>query len=100
MDPITRRLHTAWTLVEAGIVRPIRPDKLVRIGLTLYRFGPTPAAGYTAAAIHSPNDVAVVDELGTLTFGEIHRRTNALAHSLADAGVLEGDGVAIMCRNH
>jgi fatty-acyl-CoA synthase len=42
----------------------------------------------------------VVDELGTLTFGDIHRRTNALAHSLSDAGVVEGDGVAIMCRNH
>jgi acyl-CoA synthetase (AMP-forming)/AMP-acid ligase II len=100
MDPITRRLHTAWTLTEAGIIRPIRPDKLLRIGLALYRFGPTPAAGYTGAAISRPDDVAVVDELGTLTFGEIHRRTNALAHSLADAGVVEDDGVAVMCRNH
>jgi fatty-acyl-CoA synthase len=100
MDPITRRLHTALTLTQAGIIRPIRPDKLVRIGLALYRFGPTPAAGYTGAAISRPDDVGVIDELGTLTFGEIHRRTNALAHSLADAGVVEGDGVAIMCRNH
>jgi fatty-acyl-CoA synthase len=97
---IGQRIHTVRTLVDAGIVRPTRPDKLVRIGMALRRFGPTPAAGYTGAAIRYPDDTALVDELGTLTFGEIHRRTNALAHSLADGGVVEGDGVAIMCRNH
>src|SRR5438876_4129041 len=100
MDPITRRLHTVKTLVDTGIVRPVRPDKLVRIGLALHRFGPTPAAGYTGAAIRHPDDVAIVDELGTLTFDEVHQRTNALAHAFSDAGILEGDGVAIMCRNH
>ena len=97
---IGQRIHTARTLFDAGIVTPTRPDKLVRIGLALRRFGPTPAAGYTGAAIRYPDEPALVDELGTLTFGEIHRRTNALAHSLSDAGVVEGDGVAIMCRNH
>ena len=42
----------------------------------------------------------VVDELGELTFGEIHRRSNALARALAERGVGEGDSVAVMCRNH
>jgi acyl-CoA synthetase (AMP-forming)/AMP-acid ligase II len=97
---IGQRIHTARTLFDAGIVKPTRPDKLVRIGMALRRFGPTPAAGYTGAAIRYPNDTALVDELGALTFGDIHRRTNALAHSLSDRGVVEGDGVAIMCRNH
>src|SRR4029079_10276289 len=41
---------------------------------------------------------AIVDELGTLTFEEVHRRTNALAHALSDAGVKEGDASAIMIR--
>jgi fatty-acyl-CoA synthase len=101
MSPsIGQRLHTVRTLVDAGIVRPVRPDKLLRIGQALRRFGPTPAAGYASSAIRYPDEPAIVDELGTLTFAEVHRRTNALAHALADAGVLEGDGVAIMCRNH
>ena len=42
----------------------------------------------------------IVDELGTLTFSEVHARTNALAHGLSDAGIVEGDRVGIMCRNH
>jgi fatty-acyl-CoA synthase len=64
------------------------------------RFGITPAAGYTAAAARYPDDVAIIDESGTLTFKEVHERSNAIAHALADDGVNEGDGVAVMVRNH
>jgi fatty-acyl-CoA synthase len=100
LSGISQRLHTVRTLVEAGVIKPVRPDKLVRIGLALQRFGPTPAAGYAAAAVRYPQEPAMIDELGTLTFEEVHRRSNALAHAFADAGIVEGDGVAIMCRNH
>ena len=100
LGQITNKLWTAKVLTETGIISPIRPDKVLRIGLALQRWGPTPAAGYVGAAIRFPDETAIVDELGTLTFSEVHRRTNALAHALSDAGVKEGDGVAIMCRNH
>jgi acyl-CoA synthetase (AMP-forming)/AMP-acid ligase II len=100
LSQVTQKLFTARTLAQAGILRPTRPDKALRIANALRRWGPTPAAGYTAATIRDPVATAIVDELGTLTFDEVHRRTNALAHALADAGVKEGDGVAIMCRNH
>ncbi len=73
---------------------------MARTLLALQRWGPTPAAGYTASAIRYPDDVAVIDDLGTLTFAEVHRRTNGLAHAFADAGIGEGDGIAVMCRNH
>jgi acyl-CoA synthetase (AMP-forming)/AMP-acid ligase II len=94
------KLFTAKTLVETGILRPTRPDHLLRLASALQKWGPTPAAGYTVSAIRHGDELAVVDELGTLTFEDVHLRTNALAHSLSDAGVGEGDGVAIMCRNH
>jgi fatty-acyl-CoA synthase len=97
---ITDKLYTAKVLLETGIIGPARPDKLLRVGVALQRWGPTPAAGYTAAAIVHPDDTAIIDELGTLTFRDVHERTNSLAHAFSDAGILEGDGVAIMCRNH
>src|SRR4051812_8100722 len=100
VDQITNKAHLVRTLAGAGIIRPTRPDKIVRIGLALNRWGPTPAAGYTASAIRHPGETAIIDELGQLTFREVHERTNALAHALSDAGIVEGDGVAIMCRNH
>jgi acyl-CoA synthetase (AMP-forming)/AMP-acid ligase II len=87
-------------LAEAGVVRPVRPDKLVRMVRELHRWGASPAAGIASAAIHNPERTMVVDEDGTVSFAEMHRRSNALAHALADEGVKPGDGIAIMCRNH
>src|ERR687895_1260519 len=68
--------------------------------LTMARWGMTPAAGYIASAVRCPGQTAIIDELGTLTYAEVNDRTNRLANALSDAGVKEGDGVGIMCRNH
>jgi acyl-CoA synthetase (AMP-forming)/AMP-acid ligase II len=97
---LSQRLHNVRTLAGAGIIKPARPDRLLRVARLLARFGPTPAAGYAACAARYPNETGIIDELGTLTFQQIHERTNALAHGLSDAGIVEGDGVAVMCRNH
>jgi acyl-CoA synthetase (AMP-forming)/AMP-acid ligase II len=94
------KLHTLVTLTRAGIVHPERPDRLWNTARALLRFGTTPAAGYTAAAKNFPDEPAIIDELGTLTFKEVDERTNALAHALAADGIAAGDGIAIMCRNH
>jgi acyl-CoA synthetase (AMP-forming)/AMP-acid ligase II len=94
------KLHTLVTLTRAGIVHPERPDRLWNTARALLRFGTTPAAGYTAAARNFPDEPAIIDELGTLSFKEVDERSNALAHALAADGIQAGDGVAIMCRNH
>jgi acyl-CoA synthetase (AMP-forming)/AMP-acid ligase II len=94
------KLQVAQTLLGTGMIQPMRPDKAIRSIATLRRWGPTPAAAYTSAAIRYPEREAIVDERGTLTFAEVDRRTNALARGLRRAGVSEQDAVAIMCRNH
>jgi acyl-CoA synthetase (AMP-forming)/AMP-acid ligase II len=100
LDTLSTKAFTVRTLVECGMLAPARPDKLARAVKAIRDWGPTLAAGYTASAIRYPRDVSIIDELGALTFSEIHRRTNALAHALSDEGIVEGDGVAILCRNH
>jgi len=97
---VVNKLHTLRTLAEAGIIRPTRPDRLIGLATALIRFGPTPAAGYTASALRYPDDTAVIDEAGTLTFEQVHERSNRLANALGEEGIEEGDNVAIMCRNH
>jgi fatty-acyl-CoA synthase len=97
---VTNTLQSLVTLTEAGIIRLQRPDRALRTAISLIRWGVTPAAGYEASAARYPDEVALIDELGQLTFREIQQRTNALAHALADDGVNEGDSVAIMARNH
>src|SRR3954451_18259146 len=97
---VQTKLQTLVTLTRAGIVHPERPDHLWHTARALLRYGTTPAAGYTAAARNYADEPAIIDELGTLSFREVDERTNALARALADDGVQEGDGVALMCRNH
>jgi acyl-CoA synthetase (AMP-forming)/AMP-acid ligase II len=87
-------------LVDAGVVRPMRPDRAWGVLRTIQKWGRSPAAGSISLAERFPHEPMIVDELGTLTFSEVHTRTNALAHALSDAGIVEGDGVGIMCRNH
>ncbi|MDX6604899.1 MAG: hypothetical protein QOF23_1408 [Solirubrobacterales bacterium] len=93
-------LFEARVLREAGILGPVRPDKAVLIGGTFLRWGASPATGIATAAILHPHELAILDERGALSFERLHRRTNALAHSLAEMGIGYGDGVGIMCRNH
>ena len=93
-------IYDAEVLAKTGVLAPTRPDRLVRAAWQLAQWDATLAAGCAIAATLHPDDRALVDERGVWTFGEVHRRTNALARGLQKAGVAPGDRVAILCRNH
>jgi len=97
---LMQRLQVARTLLDTGMIQPVRPDKALRSLGVLRRWGPTSPSAYAGAAIRFPERTAIVDERGTLTFAEVDRRTSALANELRRAGISEQDDVAIMCRNH
>jgi len=82
---------TVRVLGRAGVIRPYGPRTLAHLGLVLVRWGTGPAGGFATLAARSPHQVGVVDELGELTWGELHRRSNSLARALAERGVGEGD---------
>jgi fatty-acyl-CoA synthase len=93
--PVMLRVMTA-----RGVVRPYAPHKLALVSGTLLRWGTGLAGGFTSMSILHPRRPAMVDELGSLTYGELHERTNRLADGLRRRGVRSGDSVAVMCRNH
>ena len=97
---IGTKLHTLRQLHRTGIVQPMAPARLIGLAKGLKTYGPTPAGGYAAAAGACPDRPSIIDELGVLTFSQVHRRTNALAHALAARGIQSGDNVALLCRNH
>ena len=97
---VAYELGSAKVLIEAGVIRPMRPDRLWGVLRTLQKWGRSPAAGSISLAERYPDGTMIVDELGTLTYSDVDTRTNALAHALSDAGLVEGDGVGVMCRNH
>ncbi len=97
---ISDALFELRTLHEAGVVGPMRPDKALRLGRAFVRWGASPATGVTAAAIHHPHEIAILDERGALSWERLQKRSNALADSFKRLGIGPGDGVGIMCRNH
>ncbi|MGH8968828.1 MAG: AMP-binding protein [Actinomycetes bacterium] len=95
-----RRAATARTLVEVGVLRPQRPDRMLLAALRLLRWRTTQAAAVAVGAARHPDRAAVVDERGTCSFRELHERTNALARGFAATGLSAGEAIGILCRNH
>ena len=86
-------------LVRAGIVGVESPSRLLGIARALHELGQVGAAIATAAIRHGDRP-GLIDELGTLTFAELHARSDALASALVARGVTGEDCVGILCRNH
>jgi len=97
---VSDAVFEARVLREAGILGLQRPDVTAKVATAFLRWGASPAAGITTAAHKYPHETALIDERGSLTFEQLHRRSNALAHAFAAMGIGYGDGIGIMCRNH
>ncbi|SFT09190.1 AMP-binding protein [Saccharopolyspora flava] len=92
-------LHTLFVLVKQGVVRPMRPDKLVRIALAYRRWGITLPLGFAVGAARHPDRPAVIDERGALSYAELATRTTRLAAALRDR-VPGKTRIGVLTRNH
>jgi acyl-CoA synthetase (AMP-forming)/AMP-acid ligase II len=92
-------LRAGGAVARSGLLKPVRPDRAVRMAAAFRRFNPF-AATAAAAAARDPEGTAIVDERGAVSFAELHGRTNALANAWRERGIGPGSCVAILCRNH
>ena len=97
---LDKELTALRVLTSSGVIRPYPPHVLFQMVRVLRKWGLGPAGGFATLAVRAPRDVAIIDERGELTWGELHERSNALARGLREIGVKEGDSVAVLCRNH
>ncbi len=103
VDPVgtaRQQVEALRVLAGSGLLRPVRPDRLLGAALSLHHWGMTIPGGFAASAALHPQDIAVIDERGSLTFAELDAESNALANGLAASGIREGDHVGLLCRNH
>ena len=101
-NPLTWAVNeasNALVLTKAGIIAPMNPVKLPRLGLSALKFGISLATGVSANAVRHPERAMLIDEEGKLTWRDVDRRTDALAAALRARGVKPGDGVGLMARN-
>lgn len=93
-------VKTVTVLTRSGLLGPIRPDRLIGMVGALWGESVSATTAITVAAKRTPDRVAIVDERGTLTWGELSARADALAVGLAALPGGSPKTVAIMCRNH
>jgi acyl-CoA synthetase (AMP-forming)/AMP-acid ligase II len=89
---------TLATLVRAGVLAPLRPDRYVRMAAAV-RDGGSVTLGFAIAARRCPDASGLVDELGSLTWRQLDERARSLAAGLQRLPS-PPTTVGIMCRNH
>jgi fatty-acyl-CoA synthase len=85
---------------QIGLVKPQLPHRLAKAGLELVKWGPAFPSGVGACAARFPNQIAIIDDLGEITWAELKREINQFSHALSERGVTAGDSVALLARNH
>ncbi|MGW5309362.1 AMP-binding protein [Nocardia thailandica] len=98
-SPLRRNAGVARSIAATGLVGT-DPVSMVRQLRSLSKWGFNLAGGYAAGAVHDPARVAVRDERGTRTFGEIDTRTAALAGAMFHLGLRAGDAIGLLAGNH
>ncbi len=92
----------AWSLLlyaRSGAVRWFPPTGVLPVLRALDRYGLLGAATVLTAA-RDRDGVALIDERGPLSFGDLDSRTNALANEWRRRGLGPGASVAILAGNH
>jgi fatty-acyl-CoA synthase len=84
---------------RAGIFGIDPPSRLAKMAMVFQRYGLL-SASLGVSALRHPDQVAIRDERGDLTYRELDEQTNALANAWRAEGLRAGDGVAILVRNH
>ncbi len=97
LDRVTAAAGLVATMARAGVIAPMRPDRYLRIMAAAAREGLSVTSGFAMAAQRAPARVALIDEIGELTFEQVDRRADALAAALQQ---FPAKTVGIMCRNH
>lgn len=85
---------------QIGLLTPQRPHRLLAAGIQLIKWGPGFPSAVGAAAARFPDQLAIIDDAGELTWREVRDEANRLTRGLQERGLVAGDSVAILARNH
>ncbi len=92
-------VRSVGVLARAGVISPGDPRGALASLKAMNGFGAV-GGGIVNAAHRHGSRTGLVDDAGSLTFTELHERSNALAAALASRGVHEGATIGLLARNH
>jgi fatty-acyl-CoA synthase len=76
-----------------------RPDRVARLLARLRRYELGPSIGPLIGSELHPDETALVDDEGRLTFAELDRLCDAVGVRLGEAGLDPGDRIGLLARN-
>ncbi|MCW2799511.1 MAG: acyl-CoA synthetase [Aeromicrobium sp.] len=92
-------MHSLGVMRRAGLIDLAHPVRTAFSSHAMRGLGPIAGAAHMSARRRG-DDVALIDELGSLTYRELDERTNAIVRGWAAHGVTAGDVVGVLCRDH
>ncbi len=96
----TENVAVLGAAARTGILRPPRPDRMVRMAQAARRWGISHATLWAVSAARYPHLPAVVDADRELDWATIDDRTSRAAVGLAARGLGPPSVMGVMCRNH
>ncbi|MGW5570481.1 acyl-CoA synthetase [Nocardia thailandica] len=99
LDIAAANVRAVGRLHASGVVDLTKPARVVAMSRDTKTIGPQAAMIKRSAATH-PDAPAITDERGTLTYGELDARSNALANALLARGLRPGSVIAVLARDH
>ncbi|MGA8987626.1 AMP-binding protein [Aeromicrobium sp.] len=92
--------YTLKVFRQIGLLKPVLPHRLLGAGRQLAKWGPGFPSGVNAAAARFPQQLAVIDDAGQITWRELADQINQFTQALKDRGIEPGDSIALLSRNH
>lgn len=109
MNPVQKIIDPVRVAAEAvqavgrmharGIIDLRLPHRALQLAVRNRKYGPQ-AGPIMLSAARYPDRVAVIDDLGSLTYRELDERSNALARALRASGLSEGSVIGCLARDH
>ncbi len=85
------------TARRAGL---LEPGLVASVLASFAAWGPSAATVFAAAAARRPLRTAIIDDYGSISYAQLHRRTDRVAGALKQLGIGRAASVGLLCRNH
>ncbi|MEU3472045.1 AMP-binding protein [Rhodococcus sp. NPDC006774] len=99
LESTVLRARQIAVMQRSGIIDLKRPLRVRQKSRAVRTLGPI-ASGITTGARWHGDRVAIIDDAGPLTYREVDRATNAIAHNWHACGLSEEATIAVLCRDH
>ncbi len=100
LSELPKLAEGALPLFKSGVLGAMGPVAMGKALKSIVQWSFTPAGLLALGAARDYHHTAVIDDAGSITYGELHNQTSKLAEALYRTGVRERQRIGMLSRNH